>query len=69
MEPIFQAMNNTHNIVEEYLHDCKRSDNNISGNKKFEEIADQVAKLFKEMKLELNDNRKLRNNLRWKYLF
>jgi len=22
MEPIFQAMNNTHNIVEEYLHDC-----------------------------------------------
>jgi hypothetical protein len=37
---------------------------NISGNKKFEEIGDQVAQLFKEMDLELNDNRKLRNNLR-----
>ena len=61
MEPIFQAMNNTHEIVEEYLSECKRSDNSISGNKQFEEISDEIAHLFKEMDLDLNNNnRKLR---------
>lgn len=64
IEPIFQAMNDTHLIVEEYISEAKRSDNNISGSK-FKEIADELNQIVREMKLDINDERSLRSNKKY----
>lgn len=53
-ERIFQVMNDTHSIVEHYIPQGRRSDNNVSGATKFAEIADELADIFKVMDLELD---------------
>lgn len=61
IEPIFKAMNDTHSIVEEYISEAKRSDNNIRGSK-FGEISDELNKIVQEMQLDINGGRRLRKN-------
>ena len=62
MEPIFQVMNNTHEIVEEYIAQGRRSDQHITGNDKFEDIAEKLADMIKEMDLDVNVERKTRSS-------
>ncbi len=64
MEPIFQVMNNTHEIVEEYIAEGRRSDGHITGNNKYKEIAEELSDIIKEMKLDVNEERKTRNSNR-----
>ena len=60
MEPIFQVMNNTHEIVEEYIAEGRRSDGHITGNDKYKDIAGELSNIFREMKLDVNEERKTR---------
>ena len=58
MELIFQVMNNTHCIVEEHVAQGRRSDGHVTGGPTFQEISDELARIFDEMDLELETKRR-----------
>ena len=51
--PIFQAMNETYPIVVDYIREGRRSDGHVTGSANFNNIADNVVKLFDDMDLDI----------------
>ena len=62
MERIFQVMNETHPIVEEFVGQGRRSDGHVTGGPTFGKIADELARIFYEMDLDLETKRTRRKN-------